>query len=413
MLGGLALLLPAIALPGCGSWSYNEPPMAGPSRTADVNDRSNARVVVIGHFENPRTTSRPKWDDVGEGISEALAQTVLNYGDFDAWIDPLLADSVQQLVNAPVGQRSAFRSRVKQRAEELQRIRRTHRDVRYVIYGEVTDFAHTADVSEDARRWGIFGKKREAIVAIQLNVFDVEAERVVATDHVYGVAGAKKTPTEKTYENIAFGSILFWSTPLGEASEEAIEEAVAVLNRAVPASDETLRVTKLIGTRKIEVEGANRHRRFVPGKRYYIWIRDEAAKTMEPLMDETLGKQLEAVITNAHHSTAEALVKGLWPLERYPSALRGEGKVAVLDTVSQADVEAWNGDLGNGELRYLKGAATELEDRARREAEAADQARREAEARERGENGRDTAQADDEDDEKSSSRTRSWFGFGK
>ena len=389
-IGGLTLLA------GCGSWTYNDPPMAGPDRTADFNDRSNARVVVIGHFENPRTTSRPDWEDVGAGISEALAKTVLNHGEFDAWIDPLLADSVQQLVKAPADMRQAFRNRVQQRTEELQRIRRTHRNVRYVIYGEVTDFAHTADVSEEAQRWGIFGKKREAIVAIQLNVFDVEAERVVGTDHVYGVAGAKKTPTEETYANIAFGSILFWSTPLGKAAEEAIEKSVAVLNRAVPASDEELRVAKLIGPRRILIDGVDRHRRLVPGKRYFIWLKPkrmpgeigmggaEAANDpsrnpyFRPLLDSA-GFQLEAVVTTAHHSTAEALVKGLWPVDQYPTQLDEDGMVAVLDTVSAEDLDAWDRDLGSGELRYLKGAADTERQRERREAEEA-QREREREA---------------------------------
>ncbi len=301
-------------------WAFNSPPTAGAPDRPKQRDLSGSRAVVFGHFRNPAAAVVNDWN-VGPNMSIALAQAALNHGEIDAWIDPPLAGRVETLVN-----RSA-----KQRHAEIKAIQRTHDQVRYVVYGRVTDFAHTVDFPVEAQRWGLFGRRNEAVVAIQFDVFDLKAERVVVSDHVFGTAKASKTPSGELYQGIGFGSYMFWNSPLGLASTVAIENALEKLNKTVPTTDEEIRIVKQTGDRKLQIS-AESNRRYIPGRRYFVWLMNDQTGEFEPVFDPDTNLQLEAYIASAVRSSTTALLKGAKP---ETVDLRG----AVLRTVS-ADEEA-------------------------------------------------------------------------
>jgi hypothetical protein len=282
---------------------------------------------------------------VGSGMSEAVARTVLNHGDFDAWIDPPLADDVEALVSL----------RESQRAQRVAQIRKTHDEARYVVFGQVTDFAHTGDLARDNRRWGFFGRKNEAIVAIQFNVFDLEAERVIAADHVYGVADAPRTSTDKLYKGLAFGSYVFWNTPLGKASEQAIKKAVDALYRALPVDtlanvDEGgIRIAQQLSARRVALT-VDDPDRLADGERYFVWHYDSDAATWRPVMDVDRDVQIEAVISRSG-SGVTALLKGKQPVE-----LELEGAILRAESWSPVDTEPLTTVVGEP-------SETELDDR--------------------------------------------------
>jgi curli biogenesis system outer membrane secretion channel CsgG len=322
-LGAAALSLALMLLaPGCStveSFSYNDPPTVAPHQRPSTSGRTGERAVVFGHFRDPQVSSVGQWD-VGSGMSEAMARTALNHGAFDAWIDPPLADSVEALIAL----------KETQRAQRVAEIRKTHEYARYVVFGRVTDFAHTADLARDTRRRGLFGRKNEAIVAIQFNVFDLEAERVVAADHVYGVAGATKTPAKELYKGLAFGSYVFWNTPLGKASEEAIENAVDAMHRALPVETLTdpdggrIRIARQISSRRVELS-VDEPKRIADGQRYYVWRFDEEAGEWRPVMDVDRDVQIEAVISRGGGRTIALLTgKKAVEIELKGAALRAE-----------------------------------------------------------------------------------------
>jgi curli biogenesis system outer membrane secretion channel CsgG len=328
---GVIVTLLAIALSGCASEPdrlYNTPPTAGPTRKPIGRDPSGSRTVVIGHFANPGAAPLKAWN-VGPGMSEALAQAALNHAEFDAWIDPPLARRVEALVQL----------KETQRAEQIRSIRQTHREARYVVYGKVTDFAHTADISKKAKELGLFKDYNQAIAAIQLHVFDLDAERVVATDHVFGVWPAPDEPSAEIYRGLAFGSYMFWTTPLGHASEEAIDKALEVLNRAIPPTDAQIRIVRQIGPRRVELE-VDEQRRLIEGRRYYVWLRDSETGRYTPVMDEARGAQVEAYIVSANRFSRVALLKGQKPIE---VELAG----AVLRGVSAEEERAFQDSLGS------------------------------------------------------------------
>jgi len=299
---------------GCSTWEtpwdYNRPPTAAKGGQVIAEEIAGKPGVVIGHFANPLRTPLA-WRDVGSGISEALGRKILNEGEFAVWIDPPLAREVESAMNQPA----------ERRARRLEEITGVHDDLRYAVTGQVTDFTHTSDVPEEARRRGLLGRREEAVVAIQLNVIDMAEGRIAASDHVYGTAKAPKGPTQELYAEVAFGSYLFWNMPLGRASEEAVKEAAKVLSDLVPVSGPEMRITRQLGPRRVRVVGGTKQsvRR---GREFYVCVMDEETGEMTAVVDPDTRLALRARIEEAgrHSSTA-------WLLGQKPPAVNLRGAV--------------------------------------------------------------------------------------
>lgn len=299
------MAITAAATAGCASSGgfefFNTPPTAAPENGPLDRDPSSKRVVIFGHFKNPKVTPLQQWRDIGPGMSEALAQTVLNHGDFDVWIDPPLARRVEALVDESAERRAA----------EIAEIRRTHTKARFVVYGTVTDFQHTTDITPELRRRGHASNDNEAIVALQLNIFDLDAERVVASDHVLGTAASSETSAAKLYDGVAFGSYVFWSTPLGEASTETIAHAMGMLNRVVPPRDDSIRITRVVSPRQVRV-ASGPYDQLARGDRFFVCraVEDGDKVRYEPLHDVDTGAVLEAQLLNSARIGSTAWITG-------------------------------------------------------------------------------------------------------
>ncbi len=244
-------------------WTYNTPPTAHDSNAVDDLNPRRDRVVIVGDFQAPER-SGVKLSGVGSGVSEALSQALLNEGQFDVWSNDKLADAVQQVLDGPTNERES----------RLGELHEKHPDIRFVIIGQVTDFHHTSEVPPEVRRRSafIFGTRREAIVAIHFQFVDLMTRRVLLADHVYGTAKAGRKSTEKIYGDLAFGSYLFWNSPLGRATEEAIKHAMSRINEVVPAAPEgTMRVAGLITSRQLQLSGMPRGG-LSPSEEYFLIV---------------------------------------------------------------------------------------------------------------------------------------------
>ncbi|MBT8487159.1 MAG: hypothetical protein KJO43_16395 [Phycisphaerae bacterium] len=289
-----------LALAGCG-WSYNAPPTVRTGQPVDVHTRATKPVVVVGQFANP-PRSPLAWDDVGRGMSEALARTILNHGSFDVWVDDAMARHVTAAMSQPVAKRRIA----------LDRIRREHRRVSYVVAGRVTDFTHTTDKPKEVRRWGLLGRRREAVVALELTVFDLHTGHAVTSDHLVGTARAPRTPTAELYANMAFGEYLFWSTPLGAASESVLERAMAILDRTVP-DGQGVRVVAQLAPRELRIDTLDPEAE--PGERYFVCLVDPATGDHRPVLDADTHRPLTARVETTRGRTDRA-----WLLGRRPRA---------------------------------------------------------------------------------------------
>jgi hypothetical protein len=305
-----ALLLLAL-LSGCGGrWSYNDPPTIIGANGPAARDPSHQRVVVVGPFQNPAVTPVP-WKDIGSGMCDALARTIINHGGFDVVFDPVLVRRVESLVDRSPAER----------ARGLEQIRRDHPNVQFVLIGAVTDFTHSSDQPKDVRRRSLFGTVREAVVAIKLSVIDLERGRLVVTDHVHGTAEAPKGETREQYANMAFGSYLFWSSPLGEASEQAIERSMAVLDRLVPTSDDTIRIVQEVGPREVRIS-AGSDDTLTAGDVYDVCLVNGQTGALDPILDPDTGRPLKARVGSTSRIASTA-----WLLGRKPVAVDLRGAV--------------------------------------------------------------------------------------
>jgi hypothetical protein len=233
--GGILLL----AVGGCSGWSwsnpfaFDRPPAGGHVENASYRPAPDRTILLIEHFEGPPAGAVPL-TGVGTALSEALRRALLQEAAFEVWIEsePIAGGAGHGAV--PDGQKNEKRKKIATAATGPADEDDPPGDPRYVVTGRVTDFHHTGELARDVRRWGLFGKKKEAIVAVNLTVTDTRTNRIVATDHVKGTASAGWAPSAEVYAGIEMGSYLFWSTPLGRASNKAIDEAADRIIAVVP-----------------------------------------------------------------------------------------------------------------------------------------------------------------------------------
>lgn len=297
------VLLAVIALAaGCTSGGYNTPPTALGSRPLRVAVPGEAQlVVVVGDFADPPTSS-VRLRGVGPGVSEAMRQALLNDGGFDVWSNRGLARAVQSILDGPTPQRT----------ERLGRLAEEHEAVRFVITGRVTDFHHTGEVAPEVRRHTFFGKQRaEAIVAIQFEVVDLAARRVIVADHVHGTAETGDRSAREIYRELAFGSYLFWNAPLGRATESAIRTAMARIGHIVPAVTEPVRIVSHSGPRRVHIAGPGAAD-LRPGDEFVVVCYDPRRSTWSAIEDPHTGQVVRARIASTE---GEAILLGLPPAE--------------------------------------------------------------------------------------------------
>jgi len=289
---------------GCGSstpWKSSPPPTASqPSVAAyaGLEHVPHRATLVIGRFANPGSAS-VGWSDIGKGITDALSRAMLNDRTFDIRINPELAAKLEPVVTGSRGSQTA----------ELEKFARTHPEIDYVVLGKVTDFHHTNNLSRDVARRGLFGRKTEAFVAIKFNIVDLNEKRVIAVDHIYGAAGADGSPADDVYRGITIDSYLFWSTPLGKASREAIEKARARLAQQAPSRVGQIVITRLLDARRVEI-AAGRNWGLAIGQEYYVSSRSIEDGSLAPVLDRHTSQPVKAVVREVDEAAARAWLVG-------------------------------------------------------------------------------------------------------
>lgn len=329
----------ALLSAGCASvsnpFSFNEPPGAV-GATSAVN-APRRTVIVLGHFENP-AVGGVRWRDIGSGMSEAIARSLRSDARYDVRVDDVFAREVEALVNrAPA-----------QLAEHIGEIRRRAGSVDFVITGRVTDFHHNADLAPETRRRGLFGPRDEAVVALDLRIIDLQTARIASSDHLHGSAAAGSTPVDELYRGIAFGSYLFWQTPLGEATKHTVDAARLRIARVTPRTVTEMRIARITGRREIEVMAGSDHG-LERGQTFHVCIRDAATGELRAVEDPVMRLPLTARVTSVNRAAARAILIGEAPASmnprdavltreppRAPRQIAHEGSAAASSSASSA-----------------------------------------------------------------------------
>jgi curli biogenesis system outer membrane secretion channel CsgG len=297
--GLLVLVATGVSGPGCARprnpWVYAEPPAVSVNAYARPV-RSGRTVVAVAEFANP-DAPQLNWNDVGFEMTKAMRRAIYNDGDFEVRIAPEIERKASQpgfLRTEGVGGGAAL-------------------VVDYVIVGKVTDFHHTPALPKDASRWGLFGRRKEAVVAIEWKIIDVRAHRVVAADHTYGTAGAsRKKSVDELYKGLDVSAYLFWNTPLGRAAHQAVDRTIDRMRELLPsevAGQPT--VLQVMGPREVSIKGGWKWG-LAEGQELYVSGQQEG-QAPQPIYDVDTGRPLKVRIRHVRKDGSTAWLLGKAP----------------------------------------------------------------------------------------------------
>jgi hypothetical protein len=165
----------------------------------------------------------------------------------------------------------------------------------FSVSAEITDFMHTSEAPESVRRMSWFSEANDAIVAIDVVAVDLHTDRTVFSDQIVATVSAGDAETDQ-YGNLDFGSYLFWSTPLGEASTDVLDEAVVRLSSLRGATPGVVEITShTVGSREVDLSGGDV---LDEGGIYYVGAMDSATGQFLSV-DDDLGRPLRVRVQ--HH----------------------------------------------------------------------------------------------------------------
>lgn len=220
---------------------------AGPGGFRPRNDDALKPVVAVVDFENKASFSG-QWK-LGEGMADLLVNQLLESDRVVVLERQHLGDVVGEIVRQ--GQ-DLFRS-------EGRAPRGRLKNAQYLIRGTVTDFTVTGDASG----WfgtavaAVRGRGQRARVALAVRVSDVASGEVITSVKTEGAASSGGLGAAINYKGISFGGDAFFRTPLGKATETALQRAVKKILHDLPEQSWQARVAEVVDGRVL-VNGGRR-----------------------------------------------------------------------------------------------------------------------------------------------------------
>ena len=204
-------------------------------------------VVAVMDFEN-KTSFSGQWN-LGQGMAEALVTQLMESERVVVIERRHIGDVVGEI--ARQGQ-DLFRPEGRVERGRLK-------NAQYLIRGAITDFTVVGDSS------GWFGVQDKALlkgrgerarVALIITVSDVASGEVLSSVQAEGDASAGGLGVAINYRQLSFGGDAFFRTPLGKATERAMDRAVKRILYELPAKPWEPRVAQVDGA-EIVVNGGS------------------------------------------------------------------------------------------------------------------------------------------------------------
>jgi curli biogenesis system outer membrane secretion channel CsgG len=235
-------------------------------------------TVAVMKFEN-RAPFPLKWK-LGDGMAEILVDRLVATRRFHVIERPELDSILEEL-----RLQSSGVTRPEARAV-LGRIK----NVEYLVKGTVTDFGHVAS----AKGWfsapsiGGMGSTAVAVMGMTFYVVDVESGEIIASESLEGTVRASSVSLQGEYDNVALGGSVFFRTPLGQATSEVMDDAVAHIMKAVASRQWQPRIAS-IGEDGLVILNGGRNRRIVVGQECDLL--EPGEELIDPETGDTLGRK--------------------------------------------------------------------------------------------------------------------------
>lgn len=211
--GSLLLLITAFI--GCRTFPGKLPPLP---------PNAIKPVVAVTEFEN-ETGFSGQWK-LGRGIPDLLVAELMNTHRL------ILVD--RKKLNDVVGEITRQGHDLFRKEDSVARGRL--KNARYLIRGVITDFTQTGSGSAWFRSskaaGGVTGAR--ALVMLNITVTDVETGEIVSSALADGSAGASGKWAQFNYSGVTFGGDIFFKTPIGRATQEALRKAVFRIVQDIP-----------------------------------------------------------------------------------------------------------------------------------------------------------------------------------
>ncbi len=161
-------------------------------------------------------------------------------------------------------------------------------DPDYVITGRVTDFG----ISNAPQGWfgkideSLFGKDTDHVVSVHFQITDKAQDRIIASFTSYGKVTTSPKKANVPYETMAFGGFNFYETPMGQATDKMLEEALRQITEAI--QEKPFRITVASVINKQVVLNAGKDRLIRIGEEFII--RPEPKAITDPDSGAVIGR---------------------------------------------------------------------------------------------------------------------------
>lgn len=253
-----------VALCGCSSnpWMYNPAPGSG----AMGVESAQKPVILLGAFTSGAGVDA-RWSDIALQMQESFSRALIKTGNFDVVTDRHVAENAQ----------TAF-----------------------FIEAKITDFLHTSEAPDSVRRLSWFSKANDAVVALDITATEIRTGRVVLSDQMAATVSVGNEETDQ-YGALEFGSYLFWSTPLGQASTDVIDDSIAQIAKLRGSMPGSVTITKYtIGNREVKLSAGDV---LDGGGIYYVGTQNPKTRAFVAVEDD-LGRPLRLRVE--HHFWSES-----------------------------------------------------------------------------------------------------------
>jgi curli biogenesis system outer membrane secretion channel CsgG len=194
------------------------------------------KTIAVSRFEN-KSSWRGQWQ-LDDGMADQLTEALVATGKFVVLERQTLGDVLTEQDLAASGR--AAKSKTAQTGKIIP--------AQILITGAITEFEEKsagAGGGVSVGKLKIGGKGGTAHVGLIVRLIDTTTSEVLLSERAEGTAKAGGLGFQTTIENVTFGSSGFKKTPLGKATQQAIDKAVSLITsemETVPFEGKVIKV---------------------------------------------------------------------------------------------------------------------------------------------------------------------------